>query len=317
MSLPDPIELLRRMILIRVFEETTIDVYRSGQMPGLAHSSAGQEASAVGVCAPLRDDDFVTSNHRGHGHMLAKGLDPARMMLEIMGKAGGYCGGKGGSMHIADVSKGLLGANGIVAGGLPLALGAALSAERRGTNQVSVCFIGDGAIAQGVTYEVFNMAALWRLPLIVVCEDNLYGQYSPQRDTMAGNLLDRPKAFGIECRSVDGMDVMAVTTAMSELVAQVRTGGGPRFLLVSTYRYGGHHVAEVKSDYRTNEEIQQWQQRDPIVLFERRLLDAGTLDQSRLAALHEEVRATVAQARATGLAGASPDPSELFEDVYA
>lgn len=220
-------------------------------------------------------------------------------------------------MHIADVSKGLLGANGIVAGGLPLALGAALSAERRGTDQVSVCFIGDGAMSQGVTFEVLNMAALWQLPLIVVCEDNLYGQYSPQRDTMAGNLIDRPKAFGIECRAVDGMDVTVVAAAMAELVAQVRARGGPRFFVVNTYRYGGHHVAEVKSDYRTAEEIKRWQQRDPITLYERRLLDDGTLDASRLSALHEEVRTTVARARTTGLAGATPAAAELLEDVYA
>ena len=313
----DPVSLLRRMLLIRAFEEATIDVYRSGEMPGLAHSYAGQEASAVGVCSALRDDDYITSTHRGHGHILAKGADPARMMLEIMGKRDGYCGGKGGSMHITDASKGVLGANGVVAGGIGIALGAALSAERRGTDQVSVCFIGDGAMNQGVTFEVLNMAALWRLPLIVVCENNLYGQYSALRDTLVGEVASRPPAFGVETAQVDGMDVLAVAAEMAATVAAVRGGGGPRFLEVRTYRYGGHHVAEVKSDYRTDDEIAEWRRRDAIAVLEQSLVDSGDLDADRLAVLRDEAVAIVAEARRIGLEGETPDVSSLYEGVYA
>ncbi|HEY8544551.1 MAG TPA: thiamine pyrophosphate-dependent dehydrogenase E1 component subunit alpha [Acidimicrobiales bacterium] len=314
---PDPVELLRKMLLIRVFEETTIDVYRKGQMPGLAHSYAGQEASAVGVCSALRDDDTITSTHRGHGHILAKGADPVRMMLEVMGKRDGYCRGKGGSMHIADAGKGVLGANGVVAGGVGIALGAALSADRLGQDRVSVCFIGDGAMNQGVTFEVMNMAVLWQLPLIIVCENNLYGQYSPLRDTLVGELADRPRAMGMPTVQVDGMDVLAVAEAMGDLVAEVRAGGGPRFLEVRTYRYGGHHVAEVKSDYRTEDEIAEWRARDPIHLLEQRLVEAGTLTPEQVAELHDEAAAVVARAREAGLAGEVPDVAELTEDVYA
>lgn len=313
----DPIELLRRMLLIRCFEETTIEVYRSGEMPGLAHSYAGQEASAVGVCSVLEEDDYITSTHRGHGHLLAKGADPTRMMLEIMGKEGGYCRGRGGSMHIADASLGILGANGVVAGGVGIALGAALSAQRRDSGQVSVCFIGDGAMNQGVTFEVLNMAALWSLPLIIACENNLYGQYSPLGDTLVGTVAGRPPAFGVPTVQADGMDVRSVREAVSEVVGDVRKGLGPRFVEIQTYRYGGHHVAEVKSDYRTDEEVESWKQRDPIESFERHLLESNVASADRVDSLRREVAEQVAAARTAGLAADPPPADAIGEGVYA
>lgn len=316
MTTTDPLELYRRMVLIRHFEETTIEVYRSGEMPGLAHSYAGQEASAVGICAALRPDDTITSTHRGHGHILAKGASPARMMLEIMGKEGGYCAGRGGSMHITDVSLGVLGANGVVAGGVGIALGSALSAERLGADRVSVCFIGDGAMNQGITFEVLNMAALWKLPLIVVCENNLYGQYSPLSDVLHGEVADRPRAFGIEPVSADGMDVDEVLAVATEQVARTRAGHGPGFIEVRTYRYGGHHVAEVKSDYRTDQEIDEWRGRDPLELYRRRLLSRGH-DEQALDAIRVAAAGEVERARQMGLDGAEPDPSTLTDEVYA
>lgn len=316
MSTDDPFELYRRMVLIREFEETTIEVYRAGEMPGLAHSYAGQEASAVGTCAALRTHDTITSTHRGHGHILAKGADPARMMLEIMGKEGGYCRGRGGSMHIADVSLGVLGANGVVAGGVGIALGAALSARRLGDDRVSVAFIGDGAMNQGVTFEVLNMAALWQLPLLVVCENNLYGQYSALADTLVGEVSDRARTFGIEAVGADGMDVEDVLAVVSVQVERARAGGGPSFVELRTYRYGGHHVAEVKSDYRTEDEIADWRSRDPIVRYRERLIERG-VPADTLAAIDADATAEVARARQVGLAGHAPDPSTLDEEVYA
>src|SRR5213595_2096029 len=218
-----------QMLKIRVFEEHVNVLYKSAKMPGLAHLYVGQEAVAVGVCEALRRDDFITSTHRGHGHCLAKGASVNRMFAERLGKEPGYCRGKGGSMHIADPETGNLGANAIVGGSTGIATGAALSAKMRGTGQVAVCFFGDGALGQGVLYEVMNMASLWKLPVIYVCENNLYNEYTHNSETVAGDMLTRAAGFGLEAKSVDGQDVRAVYATAKEMIDRVRSGAGPAF----------------------------------------------------------------------------------------
>src|SRR5512138_2352834 len=224
----------RQMVKIRLFEEEVNQLYLGAKMPGLAHLYIGEEAIAVGVCEALRQTDYITSTHRGHGHCIAKGATLDKMFAELLGKAAGYCRGKGGSMHIADQESGNLGANAIVGGSTGIATGAALSAQMRGTEQVAVCFFGDGALGQGLLYESMNMAALWRLPVIYVCENNQYNEYTPGSETIAGEILSRAKAFGIHAESVDGQDVQAVNTTMKRLVERARKGEGPAFMLCNT-----------------------------------------------------------------------------------
>src|SRR5689334_10637843 len=239
----------RRMVMIREFEEQVNELYTRALMPGLAHLYIGEEAVAVGVCQALNRDDYITSTHRGHGHCLAKGATPDRMFAELLGKEVGYCRGKGGSMHIADPKSGNLGANAIVGGSVGIAAGAAFSAKHLGTKQVAVCFFGEGALGQGLLYEVMNMARLWDLPVIYVCENNMYNEYTHFSETTAGEILARPAAFGIPSESVDGQDVRAVYAVARRLVDQARSGKGPAFLLCNTYRYKGHHVGDVNREY--------------------------------------------------------------------
>src|SRR5205085_2333304 len=236
------VRIYRRMVMIREFEEQVNELYTRALMPGLAHLYIGEEAVAVGICAALRQTDYITSTHRGHGHCLAKGASPDRMFAELLGKEAGYCRGKGGSMHIADPATGNLGANAIVGGSAGIATGAALSSKRLGTGQVTVCFFGEGALGQGVLYEVMNLAALWKLPVIYVCENNLYNEYTHYSETTAGDMLARGAAFGVQAESVDGQDVRAVYAAAQRLVERARKGEGPTFLVCRTYRYHGHHV---------------------------------------------------------------------------
>lgn len=313
----DKLELYRRMLLIRRFEEQVDDLYRSARMPGLAHLYIGEEAVAVGVCAALRRDDYITSTHRGHGHCLAKGAAVDRMFAELLGKADGYCRGKGGSMHIADQERGNLGANAIVGGSAGIATGAALSAQKRGTDQVAVCFFGDGALGQGLVYEAMNMASLWKLPVIYVCENNLYGEYTPTSEQQAGELNGRAEAFGITAEDVDGQDVLAVFESAAGAVTRARAGGGPTFLLCHTYRFRGHHVGDVdRSYYRSSEEEQSFERnRDPVKLLATRLLEDGEAP-SVLEAIDEEVRSQVGEAVDVALAAPFPDPSEVTEHVY-
>src|SRR5438132_392933 len=234
----------RNMVRIRIFEEHVNDLYTRALMPGLAHLYVGEEGVAVGVCEALRPDDYITSTHRGHGHCLAKGASVDRMFAELLGKEAGYCRGKGGSMHIADQERGNLGANAIVAGSAGIATGAALSAKKRGTDQVTVCFFGEGALGQGVLYECMNMAALWKLPVVYACENNMYNEYTHYSETTAGDIATRAKAFGIPFQEVDGQDVRAVNQAALDAVARGRSGGGPSFLMFLTYRQRGHHVGD-------------------------------------------------------------------------
>ena len=309
----------RDMAAIRLFEEQVNELYRGAKMPGLAHLYIGEEAVAVGVCSALRRDDYITSTHRGHGHCLAKGADPALMFAELLGREPGYCRGKGGSMHIADHANGNLGANAIVGGSTGIATGAAFSAKRRGTDQVAVCFFGDGALGQGLLYEVMNMASLWALPVIYVCENNLYNEYTHYLEATAGSILVRPQAFGIESREVDGQDVRTVFAATAELVTRARAGGGPAFLLCNTYRYHGHHVGDVdRAYYRSKDEEQLWQtERDPLTLHGQWLIEQGLADAQMLQTIRDEVLAVIERGVEFALAAPFPDPSEVTEDVFA
>src|SRR5487761_38764 len=309
----------RSMLRIRLFEEQVNELYAGAKMPGLAHLYIGEEAVAVGVCSALRDDDYITSTHRGHGHCLAKGASVDRMFAELLGKEAGYCGGKGGSMHIADQERGNLGANAIVGGSLGIASGAALSIRQRGSDDVAVCFMGDGALGQGVLYEVMNMASLWHLPVIYVCENNLYGEYTAGAETVAGLPLDRASAFGVRAAEVDGQDVRAVYAAAAEAVARARAGDGPAFLWCSTYRYFGHHVGDVdRAYYRSRDEERFWrEQRDPIALARVWLVAEGLADAGALDAVAATVGRELDSAVEFALTAPYPELDQVATDVFA
>ena len=313
------VELYRRMLRIRHFEEQVNELYRGGKMPGLAHLYIGEEAVAVGVCAALNDDDYITSTHRGHGHCLAKGAELNPMFAELLGKEAGYCHGKGGSMHIADTKRGNLGANAIVAGSAGIATGAALSAKKRGSGQVAVCFFGDGALGQGVLYEVMNMASLWRLPVIYVCEENQYNEYTHFSEAIAGDIDARAKAFGIPTEEVDGQDVQAVYLAATRGVARARAREGPTFLNCHTYRFHGHHVGDIdRRYYRSKEEEELWREtRDPLKLAAEWVTSNGHAPASRLDQIDEEVQAQVRAAVEFALNAPYPELSEVTEHVYS
>ena len=308
----------RQMVKIRLFEEQVDQLYRSAKMPGLAHLYAGEEAVAVGICEALRKDDYITSTHRGHGHCLAKGAAVDRMFAELLGKEPGYCRGKGGSMHIADHENGNLGANAIVGGSTGIATGAALSAKMRGTDQVAVCFFGEGALGQGVLYEVMNMAALWKLPVIYACENNLYGEYTHYSEVTAGEMMARAEAFGIPAEQVDGQDVRAVNDAAIRAVERARGGEGPSFLVLDTYRFYGHHVGDVDRDYyRTKQEEDEWRsQRDPIMLLSAWLRDQGVSEET-LEPIREDAQREIDAGVEFALAAPYPDESDVDRHVFA
>jgi pyruvate dehydrogenase E1 component alpha subunit len=305
--------------MIRMFEEQVNELYTRALMPGLAHLYIGEEAVAVGICEALRPTDYVTSTHRGHGHCLAKGASPDRMFAELLGKEAGYCRGKGGSMHIADPATGNLGANAIVGGSTGIATGAALSSKRLGKDDVAVCFFGEGALGQGVLYEVMNLAALWKLPVIYACENNLYTEYTHYSETTAGDILARGTAFGVPAESVDGQDVRAVNAVAKKMVERARRGEGPSFLVCNTYRYTGHHVGDINREYyRSKQEEQQWKtQRDPIQNFAAWLIGQKFADAASLEGIQAEVRAEMKAAVEFAIAAPYPNPSEVDEDVYA
>jgi pyruvate dehydrogenase E1 component alpha subunit len=319
MTAEQSLRMYRRMVMIRLFEEQVNDLYTRALMPGLAHLYIGQEAVAVGVCEALRPDDYITSTHRGHGHCLAKGARLDRMFAELLGKEAGYCKGKGGSMHIADPDTGNLGANAIVAGSAGIATGAAFSAQRLGNRRVCVCFFGEGALGQGVLYEVMNMAALWKLPVVYVCENNLYNEYTPASETTAGDPVQRAPSFGVRAESVDGQDVRAVYAAAKKLLDRARGGEGPGFLMANTYRFLGHHVGDVARDYyRSKSEEQEWRgARDPIKLFAEWLAAQGMADHARLAQMQAEVTAEIETAVQFALAAPYPAVDQVDQDVYA
>jgi acetoin:2,6-dichlorophenolindophenol oxidoreductase subunit alpha len=309
----------RRMMMIRIFEEHVNDLYTRALMPGLAHLYIGEEAVGVGVCEALHNDDYITSTHRGHGHCLAKGAAPDRMFAELLGKEAGYCKGKGGSMHIADPDTGNLGANAIVCGSAGIATGAAFSSKRLANGRVAVCFIGEGALGQGVLYEVMNMASLWKLPVIYVCENNLYNEYTHFSEATAGDIVARPAAFGIPAETVDGQNVRVVHAAACRLIERARRGEGPGFLLANTYRYTGHHVGDVSRDYyRSKQEEQTWKtERDPVKLEAARLIAEGSATQQQLDQIQAEVKAEMEKAVQFALAAPYPAIQRVTEDVYA
>ena len=313
------IRMYRRMVMIRLFEEQVNDLYTRALMPGLAHLYIGEEAVAVGICEALRPTDYVTSTHRGHGHCLAKGASPDRMFAELLGKEAGYCRGKGGSMHIADPATGNLGANAIVGGSTGIATGAALASKRLGKEDVAVCFFGEGALGQGVLYEVMNLAALWKLPVIYVCENNLYTEYTHYSETTAGDILARGTAFGVPAESVDGQDVRAVNAVARKMVEHARRGEGPSYLVCNTYRYTGHHVGDINREYyRSKQEEQQWKtQRDPIQNFADWLVGQKFADAASLEGIQNEVRAEMKAAVEFAIAAPYPRPEEVDQDVYA
>ena len=307
-----------QMARIRAFEEKVNELYINGTMPGLAHLYSGQEAVAVGVCEALRPDDYITSTHRGHGHCLAKGAQVKLMFAELLGKEAGYCRGKGGSMHIADPDTGNLGANAIVGGSAGIATGAAFSAKRQGTGQVAVCFFGEGALGQGLLYEVMNLAGLWKLPVLYVCENNIYNEYTHCTETTAGELTARAQAFGIHNEALDGQDVRAVYQTTKRVVEGVRKGEGPAFLVFNTYRFHGHHVGDVnRAYYRSKEEEQEWvETRDPLRILSEWLVGQGLAGRETLLQIGDEAKAEIEAGAAFAIGAPYPDASEVDRHVY-
>ena len=313
------LHMYRQMFAIRLFEERVNDLYTRALMPGLAHLYIGEEAVAVGVCEALHTDDYITSTHRGHGHCLAKGAAPRLMFAELLGKEAGYCKGKGGSMHIADPDTGNLGANAIVGGGAGIATGAAFASKYLGNKRVAVCFFGEGALGQGVLYEEMNLAQLWKLPVIYVCENNLYNEYTHCSETTAGDMLARPVAFGVKAEAVDGQNVRAVYAAASAAVERARSGEGPAFLLLNTYRFRGHHVGDIAREYyRSKQEEQRWMsERDPIALHGEWLVAEGLADETALERMRNDLSAEIDAAVEYATNAPYPDPAKVDEDVYA
>jgi pyruvate dehydrogenase E1 component alpha subunit len=313
------LHMYEQMSKIRAFEENANELYLSRKMPGLTHLYIGEEAVAVGVCEALRNDDYITSTHRGHGHCVAKGAKLDRMFAELLGKEAGYCRGKGGSMHIADQDTGNLGANAIVGGSSGIATGAALSIKMRGTDQVAVCFFGDGAMGQGLFYESANMAQLWKLPVIYVCENNQYGEYTKQQEAGAGTLIGRAQAFGIHAVEVDGQDIRQVFLTMRQLVERARRGEGPGFLVCNTYRFMGHHVGDVNREYyRSKEEETYWRtERDPMKVLAGWMVDQGLAEAEIFDQIETGVRSEVTAAVDFALNAPYPALEEVDQHVYA
>ena len=310
-------EMFRCMWLIRAFEEQVRALYMQNEIHGTTHMYIGQEAVAVGVCSVLHKSDYITSTHRGHGHCLSKGGNPRAMMAEVLGKATGYCKGKGGSMHIADLDLGILGANGIVGGGIGIAAGAAYASSYRKDGRVTVCFFGDGAINQGVFFEVVNMAALWTLPLVFVCERNQFSSFGyAWRNFADPDLTKRSVPFGFTGTQVDGNDVLAVRAAAEEAVARGRRGEGPSLIIADTYRMEGHTIGDPLT-YRDKAEVESWRARDPIIRFGDHLLESGILSEEQIAVVEREAKQVCDDATEFARSSPVPELSTLREDVYA
>lgn len=313
------LDIHRRMVRIRVFETEAGKLAEAGKIPGALHLYVGQEAVAGGVMAHLSNEDWITSTHRGHGHLIAKGGEYGPMFAELFGRATGYCKGKGGSMHISNMDLGMLGANGIVGAGPPIGVGAAFSIKYRKTQNVAVTFFGDGASNEGSFHEGANMAALYKLPLILVCENNGYGEYTPQANHQAiVDVADRAAGYGMPGVVVDGMDAVAVFEAADAAIERAHAGEGPTLLECKTYRFFDHvGVRGMGLSYRTDEELKEWQKRDPIHMFEARLDELGVLPKEDAAALHEEVLNQVKAGIEFAENSPMPDPATLLDDVYA
>jgi pyruvate dehydrogenase E1 component alpha subunit len=309
-------EMYRRMLEIRCFEEKVFELYGQNLVPGTIHLYAGEEAVAVGVCSALRKDDYITSTHRGHGHCIAKGAELKRTMAEILGKETGYCRGKGGSMHIADFSIGMLGATAVVGAGLPIAVGAGLSAKLRKTDQVVACFFGEGASNQGTFHESINMASAWSLPVIFVCENNLYAMGTCQSRVMKiENIADRAPAYGIPGVAVDGNDVLEVFDASQKAVGRARNGAGPTLIECKTYRHKGHSRVD-PAKYRPKEEVERWLAKDPIKRFKAALMQQKSLSQEEIQKIEKDVYVEIEEAAKFAMESPYPAPEEALEDVY-
>lgn len=307
----------RKMMKIRKFEQRVSELFAQGMVPGFVHLYIGEEATAVGVCENLKDTDYITSTHRGHGHLIAKGGELKYMMAELFGRKTGYCKGKGGSMHIADAKIGILGANGIVGAGLPISVGSGLSARMRGTDQVTVCFFGDGASNQGTFHEAMNMASIWRLPVIFVCENNLYGISMRQdRHQAIADISDRAQAYGFPGITVDGNDVLAVYEVAHEAVKRAREGAGPTLIECKTYRWRGHFEGD-PTTYRAKEELEEWMAKDPIPRFARYLEENGYASRKELEEIERSVESEVQQAIDFAEKSDLPDEADAVTDVYS
>ena len=305
------------MLEIRLFEEKVFELYGQNLVPGTIHLYAGEEAVAVGVCITLRKEDYITSTHRGHGHCIAKGADLKRTMAEILGKKTGYCKGKGGSMHIADFSIGMLGASAVVGAGLPIAVGAGLSVKLRKTSQVVACFFGEGASNQGTFHESINMASTWKLPVLFVCENNLYAMGTRQSTVMnIENIADRAVAYGIPGVSVDGNDVLAVYEVTQKAVEGARKNEGPTLIECKTYRHKGHSRVD-PARYRPKEEVEEWLAKDPVKRFKEKLLQTNVLTEDEVQKIEKEVSAEIEEATKFAMQSPYPKPEEALEDVYA
>ena len=311
-------DLHRRMVRIRLFEEAAGKLAEAARLPGFLHLYVGQEAVASGVCANLHDDDAITSTHRGHGHLVAKGGDLKRMMAELMAKSTGYCKGKGGSMHISDLDLGMLGANGIVGAGSPIAVGAAFAAKYRKRGQVAVAFFGDGATNIGAFHEAANMACALHLPIVFVCENNEYGEFTPRSKTMAiDDVIERAAGYGMPGVIVDGMDVDAVYEVAGEAVARARRGDGPSMIEAKTYRFYNHHgIQNLGLKYRSDDEVSEWKQRDPIVVLEQRMIEHDPATAAEFEVVWAAVRSDVVEAIAFADESPVPDIDQLLTDVY-
>ncbi len=311
-------DLHRRMVRIRLFEEAAGRLAEAAKLPGFLHLYVGQEAVASGVCATLSDDDQITSTHRGHGHLVAKGGQFNEMMAELMGKATGYCKGRGGSMHISNLDVGMLGANGIVGAGAPIAVGAGFANKYKDNGNVSAAFFGDGSTNIGAFHEAANMASALKLPVLFICENNEYGEFTARKDTMAiTDIVDRAAGYGMPGVIVDGMDVVAVHEAAVEAAARARRGEGPSLIEAKTYRFYNHHgVQNLGLKYRTDDEVALWKERDPIFTFEDRLIEAGTASREDIDAIWAELRADIEAAIEFAEASPLPDPEAVLADVY-
>ena len=311
------IEMLRKMLEIRFFEQAIHYVYAQGWMPGLAHLYIGQEAVAVGVCENLKKDDYITSTHRGHGHLIAKGGDLNKMMAEVMGKSTGYCKGKGGSMHIAAPELGIMGANGIVGGSIPIATGLGLSSKLKKDGRVTVCFFGEGASNQGAFHEGINMGSLWHLPIVYICENNLYGiSVSQKRSQNIKDVAIRAGAYGMPGEAIDGNDVLAVYEVAQKAIQRAREERGPSLIECKTYRWGGHHVGDPGTAYRPPEEVKSWKEKCPIKRFKSLLIKKEGLSQAEIDTIESEVKQKVNKAIEFAKDSAYPKPEEALEDVF-
>lgn len=311
------LEMYRRMCMIRIFETKVNSLFTNGTLVGDLHLSIGEEATAVGVCSALRDTDTINTTHRGHGHCIAKGVDVNRMMAEFFAKRDGICKGKGGSMHIADLSVGMLGASGIVGGGIAHAVGAALAFKMQGKDRVAVAFFGDGATNQGAFHESINLAAIWHLPVVFVCENNQFAESTPVSAVMlVKNVADRAIAYGIPGVVVDGMDVLTVYEAADEAVKRAREGKGPTLLELKTYRYEGHEIGDPWELYRSKEDVENWKKKDPIATLRRKLINDKVATAEELDGVEKNVVEVVDASIEYGKQSPSPEPKEAFEDVF-